>query len=121
LAEKIYAVCQATPWCKHWIPTRMYKFVKFKHILDKLNALDNVVVRYSGDVIGSSPNDGQFVSMVVRPGIVAHAHMCPAYKQEGKCLTCRACWDKKVYNVAYVAHGRKMIKLVMERANETTV
>ena len=114
LAEKIYQVCLATPWCKHWIPTRMYKFAKFREVLDKLNALPNVVVRFSGDSIGQAPKFGEFVSMVVAPDelLAANAHVCPAYTQGGKCLTCRACWDKNVQNVAYPAHGRKMIRLV---------
>ncbi len=112
LAEKIYQVCQATPWCSHWLPTRMYKFVKFHNVLDRLNALPNVVVRYSGDNIGEAPKFGQFVSMVVAPETVADAHMCPAYSQGGKCLDCRACWSKDVHNVAYLAHGKKMHKVV---------
>ncbi len=112
LAEKIYQVCQATPWCSHWIPTRMYKFVKFHNVLDRLNALPNVVVRYSGDNIGEAPKFGQFVSMVVKTDSIVDAHVCPAYKQEGKCLSCRACWDKGVHNVAYPAHGRKMDKVI---------
>lgn len=114
LAERIYAICKATPWCSHWIPTRMYKFAKFREVLDKLNALPNVVVRFSGDNIGEAPKFGEFVSMVVAPSELhaANAHVCPAYTQGGKCLTCRACWDKSIQNVAYPAHGKKMIKIV---------
>ena len=29
---------------------------------------------------------------------------CPAPKQDNECKDCRACWDKKVKNVAYLAH-----------------
>jgi hypothetical protein len=112
LAEKIYQVCQATPWCQHWIPTRMYKFAKFREVLDRLNALPNAVVRFSGDNIGEAPKFGQFVSMVVAPEALHDAHMCPAYAQGGKCLDCRACWSKDVHNVAYLAHGKKMHKVV---------
>ena len=112
LAEKIYQVCLSTPWCQHWIPTRMYKFSKFHDVLDRLNALPNVVVRFSGDNIGQAPSFGQFVSMVVAPEAMADAHMCPAYSQGGKCLDCRACWSKDVHNVAYLAHGKKMHKVV---------
>lgn len=112
LAEKIYQVCLSTPWCQHWIPTRMYKFVKFREVLDRLNALPNVVVRFSGDNIGEAPKFGQFVSMVVSPTALHDAHMCPAYAQGGKCLDCRACWSKDVHNVAYLAHGKKMHKVV---------
>ena len=112
LAEKIYQVCLSTPWCQHWIPTRMYKFAKFSEVLDRLNALPNVVVRFSGDNIGEAPKFGQFVSMVVSPTALHDAHMCPAYAQGGKCLDCRACWSKDVHNVAYLAHGKKMHKVV---------
>lgn len=112
LAEKIYQVCLSTPWCQHWIPTRMYKFAKFREVLDRLNALPNVVVRFSGDNIGEAPKFGQFVSMVVSPTALHDAHMCPAYAQGGKCLDCRACWSKDVHNVAYLAHGKKMHKVV---------
>ena len=112
LAEKIYAVCQATPWCQHWIPTRMYKFVKFKHILDKLNALDNVVVRYSGDNIDEAPK-GKWVSLVIKPHTKPDmAYVCPAYQQEGKCNGCRECWSKQARSIAYPAHGRKMSKVI---------
>jgi len=29
---------------------------------------------------------------------------CPAPQQGNECKSCRACWDKKVKNVAYLAH-----------------
>jgi len=29
---------------------------------------------------------------------------CPAPQQDNECKDCRACWDKKVKNVAYLAH-----------------
>ena len=38
--------------------------------------------------------------------------VCAAYTREGKCGSCRACWDKKVAVVAYVAHGRKMASVL---------
>ena len=36
-------------WCNHWLPTRTYKFEAFRKILEEMNALPNVVVRYSSD------------------------------------------------------------------------
>ena len=30
LAQKIYQVMELTPWVKHWLPTRMEKFPKFR-------------------------------------------------------------------------------------------
>lgn len=120
LAEKVYDVCKATPWCKHWIPTRMYKFAKFQEVLDKLNALPNVVVRYSGDSIDKEPI-GKYVSLVIKPHTKPdNAHVCPAYEQEGKCNGCRECWSKQARSIAYPAHGRKMIKIVTINHKEQT-
>src|SRR5210317_2437650 len=66
LAEKIYQICKATPWTKHWIPTRMHKFKKFRAIIDKLNALDNVVVRLSSDGInGEIIQEGEYSSTII--------------------------------------------------------
>jgi hypothetical protein len=51
LADKILAVMVATPWVKHWLPTRMHKFAKFVPVLAKMDALPNVVVRLSSDSV----------------------------------------------------------------------
>ena len=29
---------------------------------------------------------------------------CPAYKQEGECKDCRACWDRRIKTVSYKEH-----------------
>lgn len=116
LAHKILEVCQRTPWVKHWIPTRMYKFLKFAGVLDALNSLPNVVLRVSsdsivGEVVGGWANSSTIVEFV--EDAPKGAHVCPAYSQGGKCGTCRACWDKAVPVVVYPAHGRKMAKVIM--------
>ena len=41
LAEKILEVMTLTPWVKHWMPTRMFKFAKFRPIIAKMQALPN--------------------------------------------------------------------------------
>ena len=57
LAEKILEICKSTPWTRHWIPTRMHKFKKFKQVIDELNKLDNVVVRLSSDGVNGEINE----------------------------------------------------------------
>ena len=47
LAEKVLEVMQRTPWCRHWLPTRMHKFPKFRQVLEQMKALDNVRDRKS--------------------------------------------------------------------------
>jgi len=112
LAEKIYEICKATPWTRHWIPTRMYKFKKFRDVIDRLNALDNVVVRLSSDGInGEIIEDAQYSSTII-PFIdsVTVATICNAPLQDGKCKKCRLCWDKSTKVIAYAGHGAKMKK-----------
>lgn len=114
LAEKILEICKRTPWVSHWIPTRMYKFPKFAPVLAELEALPNVVVRYSSDSISGGVIPGRNSSTIVASA--EHApdgiEVCGAGSRGGKCGPCRACWNKKVSVVGYVAHGRKMIKLL---------
>ncbi len=112
LAEKMYEICKATPWTKHWIPTRMHKFKKFRDVIDRLNALDNVVVRLSSDGInGEIIEDAKYSSTII-PFIdsITVATVCNAPLQDGKCKKCRLCWDKSTKVIAYAGHGAKMKK-----------
>jgi hypothetical protein len=114
LADKILAVMIATPWVKHWLPTRMHKFSKFAPVLAKMGALDNVVVRLSSDSITGETIDAPNSSTIIPT--ISHAlptmSVCDAYEREGKCAKCRKCWDKTISVVAYPAHGKKMLKQV---------
>lgn len=112
LARKILSVMRATPWVQHWLPTRMHKFPKFRPVLADMQALDNVVVRLSSDSITGGIIDGQTTSTIVphAEDAPAGAVVCEAYTREGKCVDCRACWQKDVAVIAYPQHGRKMAK-----------
>ena len=116
LAEKIYQVCEQTPNVKHWIPTRMYKFPKFKAILDKLNELPNVRVRFSSDSVEGSFTKEHASTIIPYVDSPTDAFICEAYSRGGKCGDCRACWHKDVPMIAYVAHGMKMNKVIEARA-----
>lgn len=116
LAEKIYQVCEQTPNVKHWIPTRMYKFPKFKAILDKLNELPNVRVRFSSDSVEGSFTKEHASTIIPYADSPTDAFICEAYSRGGKCGDCRACWHKDVPMIAYVAHGMKMNKIIEARA-----
>ena len=116
LARKIHAVMLATPDVKHWLPTRMHKFVKFAEVFAAMDALPNVVVRRSGDevITTSKPvQSDKTASVIVADDTVqTGAKLCEAYKNDGKCNGCRACYDKAVKVIAYPAHGKAMSKVI---------
>lgn len=122
LAEKIKEVIAQTPHVKHWLPTKSYRVPSIRPVLDEIKALPNAAVRYSAlDVDGSyTPGlHGCTVVPTVDTEVPAEVHICTAYERGGKCDGCRACWDKAVEVVAYVAHGRSMAKVVREQEQET--
>ena len=113
LAEKMYQVMQLTPWVSHWLPTRMAKFAKFQTILEKMKALPNVMVRFSSDAVDGtlSPEHGSTILPANAP-VPAGVTECKAPEQGGKCLDCRACYNKEVPVIGYRAHGKKMAKVI---------
>ena len=115
LAEKILEVMQRTPWVKHWLPTRMHKFPKFRQVLADMQALPNVCVRFSSDSVQGEYIKGLHGSVIIPTSddVKKGMTLCRAYENNGKCSGCRACYDKKVKVIAYPAHGRKMQKVIM--------
>lgn len=112
LAWKIYAVMQRTPEVKHWLPTRMHKFSKFKDVIERMQSLPNVVVRFSSDSVSGEVIEGLNTSTIFSDTLPNNAVECKAYQHEGKCNGCRACYDKTVSVIAYKAHGIKMAKVI---------
>lgn len=113
LAVKIYEVMKFTPWVKHWIPTRMHKFAKFKTIIEHMKALPNVSVRLSSDSV-TGEYEAHHGSTIIPEGntIPEGVSACHAYENNGKCGTCRKCWDKSIPVIGYIAHGKKMQKVI---------
>lgn len=119
LAEKIYAVMLATPNVKHWMPTRMVKFAKFASIIAKMQALPNVMVRFSSDSIDGTYTEGVHGSVICHDADSAPqgSTVCKAYSNGGKCGTCRDCYSKAIPVIAYPAHGKKMHKIIRIQAS----
>jgi hypothetical protein len=114
LAEKMLAIMEGTPSTKHWLPTRMHKFPKFQAIIAKMASLPNVMVRPSSDAVDGTFTKGVHGSTIIPEGtaIPAGVTVCTAPEQGGKCLSCRACYDKQVPVIGYIAHGKKMAKVI---------
>jgi len=102
---EIYKVCKQTPHINHWIPT------KAREILDnatweKLEALDNVKVRYSSDSINGKYNSlhGSTAIQSNQKYDDSKVFKCPVdYDQIKKCGNCRACWHSEKV-IAYNFH-----------------
>ena len=113
LAYKMLQVMKLTPHVKHWLPTRMHKFLKFQPVLAAMQALPNVMVRASSDSVTGEYTPGVHGSTIV-PSLDAPdgVTICHAATNEGKCGPCRACYSKDVAVIGYVAHGQKMAGVV---------
>ena len=107
--ELIAAVCDATPNCRHWLPTREYAIVK--EYIAKHGALhSNLVIRLSAmypDKPVKIPSSLQSIkgitsSNVHSSGAQIHGSRCIAPDNDGSCGDCRVCWTDAV--VSYEIH-----------------
>lgn len=111
---KIVEVCNKTPKCNHWLPTREYAIVK--KFLSKGNTIpDNLNVRISADMIGKLPSckimdaaTFSTISLTETDPITKSAFNCPvSMKKEIKTCDeagCRKCWDKNTQHINYKKH-----------------
>lgn len=101
----IVKVCEGTPTIKHWLPTREYQIVSdFVNGGGKIP--DNLIIRLSAVKIdGNAPTElakrlGVYTSTIDS----GKTFNCLASLQKGKCLDCRRCWNKDVFNISYKKH-----------------
>ena len=98
----ILEICKQTPDIKHWIPSKEYKM--WRQVLKIESLPKNVCLRISSPNIDQKPLDGFNNTSTVHENKKAFGLECIAYKQEGKCLECKACYNPKVKNVSYPLH-----------------
>lgn len=104
----INRIAWATPNTRHWMPTRQYKEVKqFRKMIDSgdVELAPNLVIRVSAPMLDKHHrrrygfNGSSTFSKKTRS-----KHVCEASKNDGRCGSCRKCWDKTVLNVVYPLH-----------------
>ena len=98
---KIFEVCELTPHINYWLATREYS------IIDKIDEKDvpkNLCLRVSAVKVDSQPPSFWKWTSGVHKDKKAIGRECPAYKQDGKCGSCRACWSRSVKQVSYKEH-----------------
>ena len=93
---KIFKVARLTPDVNHWLPTRE---AWVKPYLSR--APKNLVIRFSMPMVDQPAAESWSHTSTVVSG---PGRTCPAPDQDNKCLSCRACWDPNVKNVAYGKH-----------------
>lgn len=102
MALNILEICRLTPEVKHWIPSKEVKIWREVLKIEKLPK--NVCLRISSPNIDQEPLKGFENTSTVHKDKKAFGLECIAYKQDGKCLDCEACFNKKVKNVSYPLH-----------------
>ena len=98
---KIFEVCELTPHIKYWLATREYPYI------DQIKEEDvpkNLCLRVSAIKVDSPPPKFWKWTSGVHKDKKAIGRICPAYKQDGECGSCRACWNHKVKQVSYKEH-----------------
>lgn len=109
--EKICQVAEQTPDCQHWIPTREYAIIKAyiaKHKALPLNIIVRLSAMYPDKpvIVPASLQGiaGITVSNVHTKGSKALGKPCIASEQDGACIDCRNCWDRKIEAITYPIH-----------------
>lgn len=102
--QKIVDVAKRLPQIKFWLPTREYGFVS-EFLKKNGNFPENLTVRLSSLMLDGQPPETIAKRFgLTTSGVSTGSFSCPSSNQGGKCLTCRACWDKNINNVNYKKH-----------------
>ena len=95
--QRILEVCKQTPSTKHWLPTREAQLLQY---LDPNIIPPNLIIRLSATKVdGAASKSWPWTSTVSTT-----TKTCPAPNQGGKCLDCRACWNRDIQNITYAKH-----------------
>ena len=100
--KKIVRIAELTPNTKHWLPTREIKIVK--DYLKNNTFPKNLVVRVSAPMIDGQPPKGFKNTSTVHKDKDPIGFDCVSRFQNNQCLSCTACWDKRIKNISYKAH-----------------
>ena len=101
--KQIAQIAKNLPSIQFWLPTKEYGIVT--EYLQENELPENLTIRLSGFMVdGPAPIALASRLGLVTSTVVSEGFTCPASSQGNKCLSCRACWDKGVSNVAYKHH-----------------
>ena len=100
----IVEIAKRLPNIQFWLPTREFSIVS--EFMANNSVPDNLTIRLSALMFDGKPPVGiaKRLGLVTSGASSGNDFSCPSSKQGGKCLDCRACWDKSVSNVNYKQH-----------------
>ena len=97
--KRILEVCKQTPSTKHWLPTREAGLLS---LIDPDTIPPNLIIRLSATKVdGAAGKSWPWTSTVTTNH---EQKTCAAPDQKGKCLDCRACWNRDIKNITYAKH-----------------
>ena len=97
--KRILEVCKQTPATQHWLPTREAQLLA---LMDPAIIPPNLIIRLSATKVnGAAGKSWPWTSTVTTD---PKQKTCAAPDQKGKCLDCRACWNRDIKNIAYAKH-----------------
>jgi Gene product 88 len=100
---KICAVARATPWLRHWLPTREGMLLK-GFVRDGGEIPANLVIRLSATMVDGAAPTAWPQTSTVHDKSDGVGERCGAPLRDNKCGPCRLCWDAAVANVSYHIH-----------------
>ena len=101
---KVCEIARQLPKIKFWLPTREVGILK-AYLSAGFSFPNNLTVRFSASRFEVSPPKGLLLALGIVGSKVSKVKWnCPAYAQEGKCLSCRACWNKGRKLIVYKYH-----------------
>lgn len=106
--EKIAEIAKRCPSCKFWLPTKENAIV-LQYLAANKSFPENLTVRLSCPMMDCE--NPAVKNLAAKNGLCVasvssnmESVNCHAYKTDGACGECRACWDKNVFEITYLKH-----------------
>lgn len=100
--DKICQIARQLPNYIFWLPTQELKLVNMYRASNTIP--NNLIIRISTPMIDGPIPRTDLCTSSVHKDKPAQGYACPASSNNGKCGTCRACWNPQVQNVSYSHH-----------------
>ena len=100
----IVEIAKRLPNILFWLPTREFSFVS--DFMESNSVPANLTIRLSALMFDGKPPTAiaKRLGLVTSGASTGDDFDCVSSKQGGKCLDCRACWDKSISNINYKKH-----------------